>query len=487
MPRARPTSVGLVRDTALSSGHTMNTPPGPIMGGSVPPPTPVSSFQATSRVANSQIALPGGQPTLIFAAMERRVSTAYFNAASSAPYAGRAQAEADQRAAIEEVNKKSELAQTLAQRLEPSQQLGLLSEALAEKVEPSSPEQPGKGKKADLREEAEEVCVRETGSRSYPAAPSQPSRAAARGKDQERSNGPHQGLSMTPRPSREPAVRGGPAASSAMPSTTKGKADMRRKPVCLQAPPAKRRRTIRQSQSRSLVDGSEDFYPSFAWDKKSVHDSVLKTTVMYQPHWGLPPAGNWDRIYFTPDGDIRPGRTAPDNVESLAKKKRNQEQLEAVAGAEECVPGLADLPETRGQPVTMTTPGLVTNAEPEPRPAADKEAADNKGDGIQGDHDTSAYQNEPSTAEVDHHQQQQQVPPRSPARVRTRKSPRKGKPLPCEQCEMTFSRREHLARHVRTVHLKQKDAKCRFCGRDFSRRDNSLNHERTCAKNPAKA
>jgi hypothetical protein len=56
--------------------------------------------------------------------MERQISTAYLNAASSTPYADRAEAEDDQRSAIKEVNSASMFGQHLAKCSEREEKQG---------------------------------------------------------------------------------------------------------------------------------------------------------------------------------------------------------------------------------------------------------------------------------------------------------------------------------------------------------------------------
>ena len=38
----------------------------------------------------------------------------------------------------------------------------------------------------------------------------------------------------------------------------------------------------------------------------------------------------------------------------------------------------------------------------------------------------------------------------------------------CESCSKSFSRTEHLKRHIHTVHEGQKHHKCESCGKSFS-------------------
>lgn len=82
LPNARPASVGMARDTSLPSGNKMGA-----------------------------------------ARMERQISTAYLNAASSTPYVNRAEAEDDQRSAIKEVNSTSMFGQYLAKCSEREKKL----------------------------------------------------------------------------------------------------------------------------------------------------------------------------------------------------------------------------------------------------------------------------------------------------------------------------------------------------------------------------
>lgn len=83
MPTSHPASVGMAQGTSLPSDNTL-----------------------------------GG------ARMERQISTAYFNAASSTPYVDRAEAEDDQRSAIKEVNSASMFGQHLAKCSEREEKQG---------------------------------------------------------------------------------------------------------------------------------------------------------------------------------------------------------------------------------------------------------------------------------------------------------------------------------------------------------------------------
>lgn len=51
------------------------------------------------------------------------------------------------------------------------------------------------------------------------------------------------------------------------------------------------------------------------------------------------------------------------------------------------------------------------------------------------------------------------------------------------RCEKTFKRSEHVKRHVRAVHMKERPYPCPHgCGRSFSRHDNLKQHTRTHLK-----
>ena len=56
-------------------------------------------------------------------------------------------------------------------------------------------------------------------------------------------------------------------------------------------------------------------------------------------------------------------------------------------------------------------------------------------------------------------------------------SPQK-KTFQCDGCGRRFARREHLFRHIETMHYCQKDYKCELCSRVFSRKDNMMQHIR---------
>ncbi|KAK9461625.1 uncharacterized protein V1516DRAFT_684669 [Lipomyces oligophaga] len=48
----------------------------------------------------------------------------------------------------------------------------------------------------------------------------------------------------------------------------------------------------------------------------------------------------------------------------------------------------------------------------------------------------------------------------------------------CPECSRKFRRREHLKRHISTLHQRDKPYACEFCNRRFSRGDNLLQHSR---------
>ncbi|KAK9455134.1 hypothetical protein V1511DRAFT_334395 [Dipodascopsis uninucleata] len=48
----------------------------------------------------------------------------------------------------------------------------------------------------------------------------------------------------------------------------------------------------------------------------------------------------------------------------------------------------------------------------------------------------------------------------------------------CMECNRKFRRREHLKRHISTLHQRDKPFSCEFCNRRFSRGDNLLQHSR---------
>lgn len=53
------------------------------------------------------------------------------------------------------------------------------------------------------------------------------------------------------------------------------------------------------------------------------------------------------------------------------------------------------------------------------------------------------------------------------------------KPYGCQVCGVRFRRQEHLKRHIRSVHTKDRPFQCKDCGKLFSRSDNLTQHQRT--------
>ncbi|KAF2280852.1 uncharacterized protein EI97DRAFT_10111 [Westerdykella ornata] len=53
------------------------------------------------------------------------------------------------------------------------------------------------------------------------------------------------------------------------------------------------------------------------------------------------------------------------------------------------------------------------------------------------------------------------------------------KPYSCNVCGVRFRRQEHLKRHIRSVHTKDRPFQCKDCGKLFSRSDNLTQHQRT--------
>ncbi|KAK9471034.1 uncharacterized protein V1510DRAFT_356654, partial [Dipodascopsis tothii] len=49
----------------------------------------------------------------------------------------------------------------------------------------------------------------------------------------------------------------------------------------------------------------------------------------------------------------------------------------------------------------------------------------------------------------------------------------------CTHCHRRFKRQEHLKRHFRSLHTREKPFKCTGCGKGFSRSDNLAQHART--------
>lgn len=52
----------------------------------------------------------------------------------------------------------------------------------------------------------------------------------------------------------------------------------------------------------------------------------------------------------------------------------------------------------------------------------------------------------------------------------------------CQHCGRRFRRQEHLKRHFRSLHTREKPFACKQCGKTFSRSDNLAQHARTHAK-----
>lgn len=48
----------------------------------------------------------------------------------------------------------------------------------------------------------------------------------------------------------------------------------------------------------------------------------------------------------------------------------------------------------------------------------------------------------------------------------------------CDQCDEAFIKKEHLNRHLRSVHEKKKPFPCSICGKGFARADNCRAHEK---------
>lgn len=57
----------------------------------------------------------------------------------------------------------------------------------------------------------------------------------------------------------------------------------------------------------------------------------------------------------------------------------------------------------------------------------------------------------------------------------------------CDHCNRRFRRQEHLKRHFRSLHTREKPFKCDECGKKFSRSDNLSQHARTHLKQNALA
>lgn len=56
----------------------------------------------------------------------------------------------------------------------------------------------------------------------------------------------------------------------------------------------------------------------------------------------------------------------------------------------------------------------------------------------------------------------------------------------CQHCSRRFRRQEHLKRHFRSLHTREKPFACKDCGKTFSRSDNLAQHARTHAKDVSK-
>ncbi|KAK9473496.1 uncharacterized protein V1510DRAFT_352507, partial [Dipodascopsis tothii] len=71
-------------------------------------------------------------------------------------------------------------------------------------------------------------------------------------------------------------------------------------------------------------------------------------------------------------------------------------------------------------------------------------------------------------------------PAPSAAHVAASLNPLPGNPgekrFECAECSRRFRRREHLKRHISTLHQRDKPFACEFCNRRFSRGDNLLQH-----------
>lgn len=62
---------------------------------------------------------------------------------------------------------------------------------------------------------------------------------------------------------------------------------------------------------------------------------------------------------------------------------------------------------------------------------------------------------------------------------------RQRKELMCQYCMNVYSRAEHLVRHERSAHTKERPFQCSLCDKDFSRRDSLLRHLRKMHKDVA--
>ena len=50
------------------------------------------------------------------------------------------------------------------------------------------------------------------------------------------------------------------------------------------------------------------------------------------------------------------------------------------------------------------------------------------------------------------------------------------KPLKCDICDYSFSRKDHMKKHVASVHEGNKPFKCDICDYSFSRKDHMKKH-----------
>ncbi|KAK7749463.1 hypothetical protein SLS53_000036 [Cytospora paraplurivora] len=243
------------------------------------------------------------------------------------------------------------------------------------------------------------------------------------------------------------------------------------------------------------------------WDSQEVLDKQQKHTIARRPHWGPPPKSNWDRIYFTADGKIRAGRKAEDNwqisqpaVVKDAETPRTSMTMfadmtntELRRASQEGAANKAD-EEVKSLSVQSTADSECDSklrAQPEGSPAGPPEVIRLRpGDGSgykkvlgikrkRAGYDEGeapiADQRGLSPAKVVH---QEQASCGSEATVRLKGSPKKL--CPCDQCGRGFGRREHLARHIKTVHEHGTEAQCGECLRKFSRYDNGIKHVVKC-------
>lgn len=81
-------------------------------------------------------------------------------------------------------------------------------------------------------------------------------------------------------------------------------------------------------------------------------------------------------------------------------------------------------------------------------------------------------------------------PPPPPPKTRRGRKPSPDdstKSFVCDHCNRRFRRQEHLKRHFRSLHTREKPFKCDECGKKFSRSDNLSQHARTHLKQSALA